>query len=53
VATSPCGNHLAREGRLARASALLLMQEQICHSFSAESSAAEAAQVLLGRLAAA
>src|SRR6516165_9458593 len=39
VATSPCGNHLAREGRLARASALLLMRERICHSFSAESSA--------------
>src|SRR5262245_11829276 len=26
MAASPCGNHLAREGRLARASALLLMQ---------------------------
>src|SRR5262249_5143072 len=25
MAASPCGNHLAREGRLARASALLLM----------------------------
>src|SRR6516165_2335009 len=28
MAASPCGNHLAREGRLARASALLLMHNR-------------------------
>src|SRR6516165_2622387 len=39
VAASPCGNHLAREGRLARASALLLMQNQIWQSRPTKSSA--------------
>ena len=29
VAASPCGNHLAREGRLARVSTLLLMHGEM------------------------
>jgi hypothetical protein len=39
VATSPSGNHLARGGRLARASALLLMRERIWQSRPSKSNA--------------